>query len=206
MAEPFASDAALDTYRERADRFQAEMLEEYYLHFAGLKDELDIEPIYERYQDLTTLDAAVALGQRVDGDRRIRELWEFACSGYLGNLVKAQDARAAELEATLTTTMDGQILPYRMLRPAMANEADRAKRQALEERRCELGDEHLNPVILESFAIIRDAVPSLGSPDYVELHRRFGLRLDELADQCRQLLDESSFQRLTPTHSCCTAK
>ncbi len=191
MAEPFASDAALDTYRERADRFQAEMLEEYYLHFAGLKDELDIEPIYERHQDLTTLDAAVGLGQRVDGDRRIRELWEFACSGYLGNLVKAQDARAAELEATLTTTMDGQILPYRMLRPAMANEPDRAKRQALEERRCELGDEHLNPVILESFAIIRDAVPSLGSPDYVELHRRFGLRLDELADQCRQLLDET---------------
>ena len=52
----------LDGYRERADRFIAAMLEEYYLHFAGHKDELDIEPIYERYAELTTLDAANGVG------------------------------------------------------------------------------------------------------------------------------------------------
>src|SRR5262249_48412585 len=79
----------------------------------------------------------------------------------------------------------------RMLRPAIANEPDRVKRQALEEVRCDLGEEHLNPISLEAFGIVRDAVPALGSPDYVELHRRFGLRLDELADQCRGLLDET---------------
>ena len=101
VAEPFASDADLDAYRERADRFVAEMLEEYYLHFAGLKDELELEAIYERHADLTTLDAAVGLGQRVNGDRGVRELWQFACGGYLGNLIKSQEARASELEATL---------------------------------------------------------------------------------------------------------
>ncbi len=53
----------IDSYREQADRFEAEMLEEYYLHFAGLKDELEIESIYERYPDLTTLDAAAGLGR-----------------------------------------------------------------------------------------------------------------------------------------------
>jgi hypothetical protein len=191
VAEPFASDAALDVYRDRADRFAAEMLEEYYLHFAGRKDELEIEQIYERYEDLTSLDAAVGLGRRVDGDRGIRELWEFACSGYLGNLVKSHEARAGELEASLTATVDGETVPFRMLRPAIANEPDRAKRQALEEVRCELGEEHLNPIRLDSFEIVRQAVPALGSSDYVELHRRFGLRLDELAGQCRRLLDET---------------
>ena len=202
VAEPFASDAALDSYRERADRFQAEMLEEYYLHFAGRKDDLDIEQIYERYEDLTSLDAAVGLGQRVDGDRGVRELWQFACSGYLGNLAKSQEARVSELEATIDATVDGQTIPYRMIRPTIANEPDRAKRQALEEARCELEEEHLNPVYLETAAIVREAVPELGSPDYVELHRRFGLRLDDLADQCRTLLTETeqlyeeSFDRL----------
>jgi hypothetical protein len=202
VAEPFASDAALDSYRERADRFQAEMLEEYYLHFAGRKDDLDIEQIYERYEDLTSLDAAVGLGQRVDGDRGVRELWEFACSGYLGNLAKRQEARVSELEATIDAPVDGQTIPYRMIRPTIANEPDRAKRQALEEVRCELEEEHLNPVYLETAAIVREAVPELGSPDYVELHRRFGLRLDDLADQCRTLLAETeqlyeeSFDRL----------
>jgi hypothetical protein len=43
----------LDGYREDADRFIAELDEEYYLHFAGLKDKLELEPIYERHQDLT---------------------------------------------------------------------------------------------------------------------------------------------------------
>jgi hypothetical protein len=191
VAEPFASDAALDSYRERADRFEAEMQEEYYLHFAGHKDELEIEPIYERFQDLTTLEAAVGLGERVNGDRGVRELWQFACGGYLGNLVKSQEARASELEVTITATVDGQTLPYRMLRPTIANEPDRDKRRTLEEARCELGDEHLNPVYLESFGIVRTAVPALGSPDYVDLHSRFGLRLDELAEQCWRLLDET---------------
>ena len=191
MADPFASTAALETYRERADRFDAAMLEEYYLHLSGLKDELEIEEIYERYQDLTTLEAATGLGQQVNGDRRIRELWQFACSGYLGNLTKSQEARVSELEATVDATVDGKTIPYRMLRPTIANEPDRSTRQKLEEARCELGDEHLNAVHLEAAAILRGAVPSLGSPDYVDLHRRFGLRLDELAAQCRQLLDET---------------
>lgn len=191
MVDPFASDAALETYRERADRFEAEMLEEYYLHFAGLKDELEIEAIYERYQDLTTLEAATGLGRRVDGDRRLRELWQFACNGYLGNLTKSQEARVSELEASLEAAVDGKTISYRMLRPTIANEPDRETRRALEEARCELGEEHLNPVYREAASILRASVPSLGSPDYVELHRRFGLRLDELADQCRRLLDES---------------
>jgi hypothetical protein len=191
VADPSVSPAALETYRERADRFEAEMLEEYYLHFAGLKDELQIEPIYARYEDLTTLEAATGLGASVDGDRRIRELWQFACTGYLGNLAKSQEARVNELEATLEATVNGETIAYRMLRPTIANEPDRNKRRALEEARCELEDEHLNPIYLEAAAIMRDAVPSLGAENYVDLHRRFGLRLDELAVQCRGLLDET---------------
>ena len=46
----------LDDYREQADRFLAEIDEEYYLHFAGHKDTLDLAPVYDRYTDLTSLD------------------------------------------------------------------------------------------------------------------------------------------------------
>jgi hypothetical protein len=181
----------LTSYRDRADRFEAEMLEEYYLHFAGHKDELDIEAVYERYQDLTTLDAATGLAEPAASDRRVRELWRFACSGYLGNLTKSQEAKIGELEATVEATVGGETIPYRMLPPAIANEPDRAKRQALSEAHSELTEEHLNPVHLESWQILDDALPALGSSDYVDLHRRFGMRLDDLAAQCRQLLDDT---------------
>jgi hypothetical protein len=191
VGEAFVQTMDLSEYRDRADRFEADMLEEYYLHFAGYKDEFEIEAIYDRYADLTTLESANLLAGPAERDRGANELWQFACSGYLGNLTKAQEARANELEATLEATVDGQTIPYRMLRPAIANEPDRGKRQALEEARCTLGEEHMNPVHLEAATILRDAVPALGSNDYVELHRRFGFRLDELADQCRQLLDDT---------------
>jgi hypothetical protein len=179
----------LDAIREQTDRFIAAMDEEYYLHFAGHKDSLDLVPIYERFGELTSLDQANRVGSAVDGDRRVRELWKFACSGYLGNLTRDFEERSARLEAELTATVDGDEVPYRMLRPTIANEPDRAKRQRLENARNALTDEHLLPVQLEAAQVVTEAVHALGAPDYVELHRRFGFRLDEMGEQCRAFLD-----------------
>ena len=48
-----ASARDLDAYRARADRFLADLDEEYYLHFAGLKDRLELEPIYREFPGWT---------------------------------------------------------------------------------------------------------------------------------------------------------
>jgi len=186
---PVPTPRELDDYREQADRFIAAIDEEYYLHFAGHKDSLDLVPIYERFGELTSLDQANRVGSAVDGDRRVRELWKFACSGYLGNLTRDFEERSARLEAELNATVDGDEIPYRMLRPTIANEPDRAKRQRVENARNALTEEHLLPVQLEAAQVVTDAVHALGAPDYVELHRRFGFRLDEMGEQCRAFLD-----------------
>ena len=179
----------LDGYREDADRFIAELDEEYYLHFAGLKEKLELEPIYERHQNLTTLENAQALGDAVNGDRRVRELWRFACEGHLGNLTKEHSEKLAALETELEAEVDGEKVGYRMLRPTIANTEDRGKRERLDQARTELTDGHLNPIYLDAVAISQRTVPKLGSPTYLELYRRFGYRLDELADQCREVLE-----------------
>jgi hypothetical protein len=186
---PVPTPRELDDYREQADRFIAAIDEEYYLHFAGHKDSLDLVPIYERFGELTSLDQANRVGSAVDGDRRVRELWKFACSGYLGNLTRDFEERSARLEAELNATVDGDEIPYRMLRPTIANEPDRAKRQRVENARNALTEEHLLPVQLEAAQVVTEAVHALGAPDYVELHRRFGFRLDEMGEQCRAFLD-----------------
>jgi hypothetical protein len=185
------SEPELDNYRERADRFIAAINEEYYLHYAGLKGTLDLEPIYEQYADLTSLERANAIGAAVNGDRRIRELWRFACQGYLGNLTREHAERAAQVEAEATATVDGEEIPYRMIRPTMANEPDREKRRRLEQARNALTEEHLLPIQLDAVAVEQEGVRGLGAPNYAELHRRLGFHLDELAESARVFLDET---------------
>ncbi|HEY1512716.1 MAG TPA: hypothetical protein VGF66_03105 [Gaiellaceae bacterium] len=175
----------VDAFRERGDAFNRDMLQEYYDHFAGFKETLDIEPIYEEYEDLTRLETAQRL------EHAPTELWRFACEGFLGNLTRSHQARAAEVEATLELTADGETMPYRMARVVMSNETDRGKRQRIDEQRIRLLDEHLNPLYLDAHRIDRDAVKALNAPNYYELYKRFGFRLDELATECRALLDDT---------------
>jgi hypothetical protein len=175
----------VDAFRERGDAFNRDMLQEYYDHFAGLKETLDIERIYEEYGDLTQLETAQRLEQAPT------ELWRFACEGFLGNLTRSHQAKAAEVEATLELTVDGETMPYRMARVVMSNETERGKRQRIDEQRLRLLDEHLNPLYLDAHRIDRDAIRELNAPNYYELYKRFGFRLDELAVECRALLDET---------------
>ena len=44
----------LAAYRDSAESFLAELTAEYYRHYAGLKDEYELGPIYERHAALFT--------------------------------------------------------------------------------------------------------------------------------------------------------
>ena len=55
---PLALD--LDSYARDCERFVSEMDREYYLHFAGHKEEFEIEEIYERHAGLFDRDVVEA--------------------------------------------------------------------------------------------------------------------------------------------------
>ena len=75
MVADTLNDRELEAIRAQADRFIADLDEEYYLHFAGHKETLEVERIYERHEELTRLETATRLaGAPV-------ELWRFACEG-----------------------------------------------------------------------------------------------------------------------------
>src|SRR5689334_22251047 len=190
------SDRELDGYREQADRFIAELDEEFYLHYAGLKDTFDLTPIYERHKNLTELEQVQSIALSVNGADRVRELWRFACEGYFGDLTRDHQEKLAELEADLSVTIDGEQIPYRMVRPALANEPDRDKRRELDARANDVLDEHMNPLNLDAAHVIQQGARDLGYANYLELYRKVlpASALDDLAEQCRHFLD--STQRL----------
>jgi hypothetical protein len=190
VPEPL-SQRELDAISADADRFIAELDEEAYLHFAGIKDTYNLVPIYERHAEVTKLDTALALGASVNGGRNTRELWRFACEGYLGNFVNQEQEKIAELEASLKATVDGEEIPYRNIRPAIANSEERGRRERLERARNELTEEHLNPLHLHSTQVVHRETGRLGAPNYTELYRGFQYPLDSLAEQCRAFLDST---------------
>jgi len=181
------SQRELDAVREDADRFIAELDEEAYLHFAGHKATYDLVPIYERHAGLTELETALNIGATVNGGRNVRELWRFACEGYLGNFVKAEEEKIAEAE-TQTVKVGEEELTYRELRPRMSNTEDRAERRLLEEVRNEATEEH-NALYVVKHDVVHRETERLGAPNYAELYRGFRYPLDDLAEQCRTFLD-----------------
>jgi hypothetical protein len=182
----------VDVLREDADRFIAELDEEFYLHFSGQKETLELAPVYERHAQLTTLDTALALGDVARaGTRNDRELWRFACEGYLGNFVRDEQERIAELEAKLTATVDGDEIAYRNLRPAIMNEPDAGRRERLELARNELTETHMQPDYVRASRTVHRETERLGAPTYTDLYRGFAFPLDDLAEQCRDFLRDT---------------
>src|SRR6266511_2256995 len=187
------SDRELDSYREQADRFIAELDEEFYLHYAGLKESFDLAPIYERHANLTELDQVKSIALAVNGGQRIRELWRFACEGYFGDLTRDHAEKLAELESELQVSVNGEEIPYRMVRPALANEADRDKRRELDARATDILDEHMNPLHLDAARVVQQGARDLEFGNYLELYRKAlpSSALDDLAEQCHAFLDST---------------
>jgi hypothetical protein len=120
----------------------------------------------------------------------MRELWRFACEGYFGDLTRDHAEKLAQLESELEVTVDGETIPYRMVRPALANEPDRGRRRELDARANEVLDQHMNSLHLEAAQIVQQGVRDLDFANYLELYRKAlpSSALDELAEQCRVFL------------------
>ena len=189
MATAPVGSGTIDAYREEADRFLAAMDEELYLHYAGHKEELQLAPIYERFADLTTLEACRRLRAAAEQGLASTELWRFACEGYLGDLTREDAEEAAGIEAAATVSVDGDEIPFRMLRPAIANEPDRERRARLERARADLVEERLNPLHARSLGRVHAATGELDAETYRDLYDAFGLRLADLAASCERLLE-----------------
>jgi hypothetical protein len=183
------SQRQLDALSDEADRFIAELDEEAYLHFAGHKETYDLVPIYERHGELTKLETAHGIGASVNGGRNVRELWRFACEGYLGNFVSEEEEKIAEAE-TNTVKVGDEDIQYRDLRPRIANEDDRPARERLERARNEATEGH-NALYISKHDVVHRETERLGQPNYTELYRGFEYPLDELAEQCRRFLDST---------------
>jgi hypothetical protein len=187
----------LDQYRRDAERFLEELDREYYLHLAGHKPELEIEPIYERHEALFEREAVERVGEERseatgEDKTRLRYLHQFALDGYLGSITRELQTRMAELEASLEVEVGGEKIPYRMAPVVQANEADADRRAEIEAARLAVLAERLNPLHLEELESAHAACVELGWPSYLDAYSDVrALDLRELAAQLERFAEST---------------
>lgn len=182
----------VNEFRAEAEEFLTAIDREYYLHFAGLKDDYEIEPIFERHARLFSRETVEALRE---GDNRV--LLKFAAEGYVEQAVKELSAELARLEAGLEVQLDGDTYPYRQAAVVQANEPDPARRRALEQARNELVETRLNPLLREMFDRSQELVRELGWPSVRAMTEELsGIDLGALGQQTDAFLaaTEASYE------------
>jgi hypothetical protein len=163
----------LEVYRRSAETFLERLEREYYRHYAGLKDCLEIEPIYSGHRELfapSAVDGLRELRERAapgsEERHRLRMLLDFAVQGYLGDNTKAVESELARREAGLAIDVDGEKLGFRASTVAQANEPDAGRRAQIEHGRLELIDAELRPLQEELFGRRHAGALELGWASY----------------------------------------
>ncbi len=166
----------LDAYRHSAETFVSDLEAVYYRHYAGLDDEFEIEPIYQRHPELFTRAAVETLRGLAQsapaGTDQCRSRWmllDFAVQGHIGQATKALEAELARREAELCLEVAGESLGYRESSVVQANEPVRARRAEIERARLTATDEALNPLHVELIEIQHATARELGYTSYREM-------------------------------------
>ncbi|MBM3706125.1 MAG: hypothetical protein FJW66_06335 [Actinobacteria bacterium] len=164
----------IQNYRQKSEIFLSELDKEYYLHYSGLKQDLNISDIYDRYAELFSFNnfkLVREFGERSSaGDfKRFSYLLRFCGEGLLENRAKKFVDLIGEQEARATVNIDGKDVPFRYSEIMLSNEASKAKRDLIDDRRNEKISAELNPAMLDYWNSLHDHAKTLGFCSYRNL-------------------------------------
>jgi oligoendopeptidase F len=165
----------VDWTRIRLDveNFSTEKEREWFLNWAGLKTEMNISAIYEKYRHLFTKPLILEVKEKRkqakgEEERKLRYLQEFFVSGYLETVVKELSDKAETMQSKEEIKVDNEEIPFRLAAIKIANETDRNKRRKLFEARDKVIDK-INPILKKRMQKLHDTSIELGYRNYMAL-------------------------------------
>jgi oligoendopeptidase F len=156
------------------ENFSTEKEREWFLNWAGLKTEMNISAIYEKYGHLFTKPLILEVKEKRkqakgEEERKLTYLQEFFVSGYLETVVKELSDKAETMQSQEKIKVDNEEIPFRLAAIKIANEAERTKRSKIFQARDEVIDKKINPVLKERMLKLHDTSIELGYKNYMEL-------------------------------------
>jgi len=163
----------LDKIRLDVENFSTEREREWFLNWAGLKTEMNISAIYEKYGHLFTKPLILEVKERRkrasgEEERKLRYLQQFFVSGYLEMVVKELSDEAETMESKEKIKVDSEEIPFRLAAVKIANEPDRTKRSKIFQARNKVIGK-INPVLKERMQKLHDTSIELGYKNYMTL-------------------------------------
>ncbi len=164
----------IEKYRKDAEEFLSQVDKEYYLHFSGRKQNLDLSTIYTRFKYLFgtgSIDYLKDLKDKSSGEeaKKATYLLKFCTRGFMEEQVKDLMDKIAGDEASAKIEIEGEKIPFRFSEILMANEGDKAKRDLIEDRRNEKVASVFNGTLEAYWGKLHQLAKDLGFKSYRDL-------------------------------------
>ncbi len=174
-------------FESAAEQFLQKIGREGYENSAGLKETIDIVPIYEQYGWLFARDTVDEALKRDDPEGK--QFARFAAEGYLADSLKSLSEKITNAITKATVLWQGEEIPFRRVSIAIANEADPTKRHELEKLQLQKTEE-MNADRIERLQKAHALAVDLGFNSYLSMCNDFKeLNLPWLLKQMGKLLD-----------------
>jgi len=164
----------IEKYRKEAESFLYKMDKEYYLHFSGIKDNLNVSDIYDEFKNLFSkeyISHFKNIKEKSAGEEKKKAsfLLKFCTEGYMEMQTKSLIDEIAEDEARAKITVDGKKVPFRYSEILLSNEPDKIKRDTIDDKRNKVTAEKLNKNLYKYWSSVHSEARELGFSSYSEL-------------------------------------
>ncbi len=185
----------IEKYKINAENFLSELDKEYYLHFAGLKEELNTGAIYDKFGELFLLEYFNLIKEfkdKAEGEDRKKYsyLLKFCGETLIEKPVKELVDEIGEDEAKAKLEIEGKDVSYRYSEVLLSNEPDKVKRDSIDEKRCKLVEKQFNPKLYLYWDTLHAQAGKLGFESYKDMFSYLkGVDLSGLKSDMEKLLE-----------------
>jgi hypothetical protein len=194
----------IEKYKKDSENFLSRIEKEYYLHFSGQKDSLNLSDIYNEYDSLFLLENFnffKDLKDRSLGEdkKRASYLLKFYTECYLERQVKDLVDKMAEEEAKATVEIEGEKVPFRYSEVLLSNEPNRKKRDVIDYKRNQKVAQSFNINLIKYWKTVHKHACDLGFSSYRELFsflkdedfNKLESEMEKLLSKTRDLYDKN---------------
>ncbi|MCC7195297.1 MAG: hypothetical protein IT356_07070 [Gemmatimonadaceae bacterium] len=196
-----ASLASLAGVRARAEPFVEDLSREVHSALAGLKPDVDLQPVFTRHaaafgdESLAAVHAAhEAAEPGTDDARSARVLLEWVLDSRIGRDLAPLDERCLRWEASARIPLpDGSFEPYQRVTITLSNTPGMRERRVIDDARAALVAAEFAPLRRERLQRERDLWAGAGvASDYIRTFEALaGVSLDGLRNQCAAFLRDT---------------